>query len=131
MAKNWLASDIANAIKDNDMATLKTLGNKYPLAVVALNGATPMILDIFGGMPEWMTARKFNKIVEAALIDGETAEDEDEADEEAEAPKKDKAAAKGKGKKKAKPEPELEDEDEDEDDDDEEEDEPAPKKKGR
>lgn len=116
MAKNWTAAEAIEAIKNDDRAAIKDIGNRFPLFA---HYAACDPAEIVKALPEYLTARKIEGILKGDLSTEEA--DTDEADEEViEKPvkKSDDRAAK-KTKKSAKKVDDADEDDADEDDDDE------------
>lgn len=114
MAKNWTAAEAIEAIKNDDRAAIKDIGNRFPLfAHYAACDPT----EIVKALPEYLTARKIE-----GILKGDLSAEETDADEEVEevVEKKTKKSD-DKLAKKAKKKPDDDDlDDTNEDDEDEE-----------
>lgn len=108
MAKNWTAAEAIEAIKNDDRAAIKDIGNRFPLfAHYAACDPT----EIVKALPEYLTARKIE-----GILKGDLSAEEADADEEIEEVVEKKAKkSDDKPAKKAKKKPAEDEEDEDED----------------
>lgn len=121
MAKNYTLAEAAKVIAEGkDYEALQDIGRRFPLLMnkmTKLVTLAPEAVEIFGYMPDYLTANKINKAIkEENLGDTEVDEDEDaeEVTEEKPAKKEDKPAKKNEAKGKKAKEAEEEDEEEDE-----------------
>lgn len=114
MAKNWTIAEAYKAIKAGDKEAIKDIGRRFPLLLNSI--ASNNLGELIEAMPEVMTARKGNKLLEDAAGLGEEKVDDGDV-EEVEAPKEEKKPApkkETKSKAKAKKEEVKSDEVEDE-----------------
>lgn len=114
MAKNWTMAEAAKAVAENDMVAIADLGKRFPLMMHLLDksiaGDGEAVVELFGAIPEYLTANKVNTAIKNIVGDGEV-EDEDETEE-----KPVKKAEKKSAKKVADEDEDDEDESEAEDD---------------
>ena len=122
MATNWTMKQAYEVIKANeDKMAIADIFRRFPFVAMAIADCKDNAgaESIFTAFPDWITARKVDKMIKDGF---EVDESEDEEEEVEEKPAKKKATTKKKAAKKA--EPEEEDEDEDEEDE-------KPKKKAK
>lgn len=114
MAKNWTMAEATKAVAENDMVAIADLGKRFPLMMHLLDksiaGDGEAVVELFGAIPEYLTANKVNTAIKNIVGDGEV-EDEDETEE-----KPVKKAEKKSAKKVADDDVDDEDESEAEDD---------------
>lgn len=122
MAKNWAAAEAIEAIKNDDRAAIKDIGNRFPLFAhyAACNPS-----EIVKALPEYLTVRKIEGILKGDLSVEET--DADEVDEEV-VEKKVKKSEEKQSKRGRKPAKKVEDDDDDDDADDDDDDDEEPVK---
>ena len=121
MAKNYTLAEAAKVIAEGkDYEALQDIGRRFPLLMnkmTKLVTLAPEAVEIFGYMPDYLTANKINKAIkEENLGDTEVDEDEDaeEVTEEKPVKKEDKSVKKNAAKGKKAKEVEEDDEEEDE-----------------
>lgn len=85
MAKNWTMAEAAKAVKENDMVAIADLGKRFPLMMHLLNkgiaGDGEAVVELFGAIPEYLTANKVNTAIKNIVGDGEVEDDEEVAEE--------------------------------------------------
>lgn len=98
MAKNWTMAEAAKAVKENDMVAIADLGKRFPLMMHLLNkgiaGDGEAVVELFGAIPEYLTANKVNTAIKNVVGDGDVEEDEEEEAVEESKKKADKPAKK-------------------------------------
>lgn len=121
MAKNYTLAEAAKVIAEGkDYEALQDIGRRFPLLMnkmTKLVTLAPEAVEIFGYMPDYLTANKINKAIkEENLGDTEVDEDEDaeEVTEEKPEKKAEKPAKKNAAKSKKAKEVEEDDEEVDE-----------------
>lgn len=124
MAKNWTAAEAIEAIKNDDRAAIKDIGNRFPLFA---HYAACDPAEIVKALPEYITARKIEGILKGDL----STEEVDTDEETEEVIEKNTKKSDDNPVKKSKKKP-ADDEDDDEDDEDDEDEEPVkPAKKSK
>ena len=103
MAKNYTMTEVANIFAEKtDFEAMADIGKRYPLLAIKMTAlatkAPDEMVDIFGYMPDYLSANKVNKAIKDG---GEDVSDSDVEDEEADAPAE-KPAKKPVAKEKAK-----------------------------
>lgn len=97
MAKNWTMAEAAKAVAENDMVAIADLGKRFPLMMHLLDksiaGDGEAVVELFGAIPEYLTANKVNTAIKNIVGDGE-AEDDEEVAEEKPVKKAEKKSAK-------------------------------------
>lgn len=107
MAKNYTMTDVANIFATGtDFESMTDIGRRYPLLAIKMTAlvakAPKETVDIFGYMPDYLSANKVNKAIKDGGEDVSEAED-DETEVPAEKPaKKPVAKEKAKAAPKAK-----------------------------
>lgn len=112
MARNYTIGEAVEIIAaGKDAVAIQDLGRRYPLLVakvakIVAGSNKEEVVEMFGYMPEYLSANKVNKMIKQATIgDGDAEEVEDAEEEEAPKAKKEKKAEKpAKAEKKAKKE---------------------------
>ena len=129
MAKNYTAYDAAKIISEginkNNALEYQDIMRRFPFFGAMCTKVNEEGLKLLECLPEYMTARKFNRYLKDLLGVSDPVEDDlDEAEEEEKPKKKEKKEKPAKKAKKA-----VEEDDDDDLDDEDEEDEVKPKKK--
>lgn len=85
MAKNWTMAEAAKAVAENDMVAIADLGKRFPLMMHLLDksiaGDGEAVVELFGAIPEYLTANKVNTAIKNIVGDGEVEDDEEVAEE--------------------------------------------------
>ena len=118
MAKNYTVYELVNVIRTStDNAELVDAIRRYPRLAVLAKSVNDAGMEILQALPEFLTARKVNKLLAGDNVSDEVESDSDSDDEDEKPVKKAKKAEKKPVKKSKK----VEDDDEDDEDEDEDE----------
>ena len=118
MAKNYTVYELVNVIRTStDNAELVDAIRRYPRLAVLAKSVNDAGMEILQALPEFLTARKVNKLLAGGNVSDEVESDSDDEDEDEKPAKKTKKAEKKTVKKSKKAEAEDDDDEDDEDED--------------